>query len=67
MAYTQTDIDQLKAILARGVLRGKINGEEVEFAGFAELRAVIRAAETEVAGMSGGGMIVTYPTTSRGL
>lgn len=67
MSFTQMDVDALKSMLARGVRRGRVGGEEVEYADFAELRSVLRMAEAEVAGISSTGLSVQYPTTSRGL
>lgn len=67
MAWTQSDIDALKSAMARGVKRVRINGEEVEYASIAEMKAVLSMMETELAGDSRKAIKVTYPTTSRGL
>lgn len=67
MAYQQSDIDALKRAAARGVKRGRINGEEVEFGTLAELRRQIAEMEAEVAGGNAGAMSVSYANAGRGL
>ena len=67
MAWTQTDIDTLKAAIARGVRRVRINGEEVEYQSLKEMRQALEMMESEVAGANRKTMQVVYPTTSRGL
>lgn len=67
MAYQQSDIDALKRHAARGVKRGKINGEEVEFVSLAEMRRQIAEMEAEVAGGTAGAMNVSYAKAGRGL
>ncbi|MCA2014388.1 hypothetical protein LCM17_23055 [Cereibacter sphaeroides] len=69
MAYTQTDIDNLKRAIARGARRLKLgNGEEVEYFSLAEMRTALRDMEAEVAGNAeAGAFTVSYPRTSRGL
>lgn len=67
MAWTQTDIDALKAAMARGVKVARINGEMVEYASMSEMRATLAMMENEVAGVSRRTIDVIYPTTGRGL
>lgn len=67
MAYTQAEIDALKRAAARGVKRGKMNGEEVEFVSLAEMRRQIREMEAELAADGGGALSISYPKTLRGL
>lgn len=67
MAWTQTDIDALKAAMARGVKMGRQGNEIVEYASLAEMRSVLAMMETEVAGTSRAAITVTYPHTTRGL
>lgn len=66
MAYTQAEIDALKKAAARGVKRGKVDGEEVEFASLAEMRRQISVMEAELAADGSGGLSVSYPKTLRG-
>ena len=68
MAFEQSDIDNLKAAIARGVRKVRINGEEVEYNSFDDMRRALRMMEAEVnATPRGGRFKVTYPKTSRGL
>lgn len=68
MAYTQAEIDALKAAAARGATRGRIGGEEVQFDTLAAMRKQIRAMEAELAQAQGTTMpSVSYPRTTRGL
>ncbi|WP_146592329.1 phage head-tail joining protein [Puniceibacterium confluentis] len=67
MAYSQTDIDALKAAVAKGVTRLRMNGEEVQYGSLAEMRRQIRVMEDELAGANSGAITVSYPHTSRGL
>ncbi|NVK57318.1 MAG: hypothetical protein HWE26_17075 [Alteromonadaceae bacterium] len=67
MAYSQDQVDALRAALARGATRYKLNGEEVTFASLAEMRRQLRDMETEIAGGSVAGPTLSYPKTSRGL
>ncbi|MDP1620403.1 MAG: hypothetical protein Q8K33_24165 [Cypionkella sp.] len=67
MAFTQTDADNLRAAIARGAKRVRINGEEVEYASMAELRAALAMVDAELAGASRSGFAVIYPRTGRGL
>ncbi|WP_273281063.1 phage head-tail joining protein [Pseudooceanicola atlanticus] len=67
MAYTQADIDNLKAAAARGATRMRMNGEEVQFPSLAEMRRQIREMENELAGNSASGLSISYPMTTRGL
>lgn len=67
MAWTQTDIDTLKAAMARGVKRARINGEEVEYASISEMQTVLAMMEAEVGSTSRASFGVVYPNTERGL
>ncbi len=68
MAWTQGDIDGLKAAIARGARRVRINGEEVEYASMAEMMRALARMEAEVSGSSSRyGFAVILPTTERGL
>ncbi|SOH93366.1 hypothetical protein SAMN06273572_10242 [Monaibacterium marinum] len=65
-AYTQADVDCLRAALARGVLKATINGESVEYASMAEMRKQINIMQADIEGVTRG-LRTHYPTTSRGL
>jgi len=67
MAFTTEDRDALKAAIARGVRRARINGEEVEFDTLSGMRARLRMIEAEIAGTAEGTPSVSYPKTTRGL
>ena len=67
MAYTQTDIDALKAAVAKGATRLRMNGEEVQYGSLAEMRRQIRVMEDELTGATTAGPRASYPLTSRGL
>lgn len=67
MAFTQSDADNLRRAIARGVRTVKMNGEEVQYNTFAEMKAALAMIEAELAGASGGGFAVVYPRTGRGL
>ena len=67
MAWTQTDIDNLKAAMARGIKSARINGEMIEYGSMKEMRQVLEMMTAEVAGASRSAITITYPTTTRGL
>ena len=67
MAFTTTDIDNLKKAIASGVRTVQRNGEMVTYNSFAEMHAALRLMEEEVAGASAKAVKVAYPATSRGL
>lgn len=67
MAYTQAQVDALKALAAKGVLRGRVGGEEVQFQSLGELRRQIKVMEDEIAGGAAGAMTVSYAKATRGL
>ena len=67
MAWTQSDIDALKAALARGVKVVQMGSERVEYASTADMKSVLAMMEAEVSGSGRGSISVVYPTTSRGL
>jgi len=66
LAYTQDQIDSLKAAVAKGVTRLKMGDEEVQFASLADMRRQIREMESEVVGATAN-MSISFPKTSRGL
>jgi hypothetical protein len=67
MAYSQSDIDALKAAVAKGVTRLRMNGEEVQYGSLAEMRRQIRVMEDELNGVGSNAVKASYPLTSRGL
>jgi len=67
MPYTQDDIDALKKMRAKGIKRGKVNGEEVEFESDAVMLRRIREMEAELRGTPTPGLSIAYPKTLRGL
>ena len=62
MAFTQTDIDALDALYAKGAQRMRNGNEEVQF--HTTLRARMLA---DVSGTSSAKFTVSYPTAERGL
>ncbi|MEP5730374.1 MAG: hypothetical protein ABJL67_13515 [Sulfitobacter sp.] len=67
MAYTQVQIDLLKSNAAKGILRGRLGDEEVQFASLKEMRRQISVMEAELRGQPRGALGISYPKTSRGL
>ncbi|NVK20637.1 MAG: hypothetical protein HWE30_18250 [Methylocystaceae bacterium] len=67
MAYSQDQVDALRAALARGVTRLRMNGEEVQYGSLAEMRRQLREMEAEMSGAAVSGPVVSYVKTSRGL
>lgn len=70
MAWTQSDIDALKAAIATGARRARMsNGEEVEYRTLEEMRTALRLMEAEVnAAVSSPGLFtVMQPRVGRGL
>ena len=67
MAYTQEHVDALKEAVARGAVRVRMNGEEVQYSSLAEMRRQIQVMEAELAGDTAGTMTASYPKTTRGL
>lgn len=67
MAWTQTDIDTLKAAIARGVREVRINGEMVQYQSMKEMKQALEMMTAEVSGTSRSAVQIVYPTTSRGL
>ncbi|GAA5073511.1 hypothetical protein GCM10023209_19510 [Roseibacterium beibuensis] len=66
----QANIDNLEAAMGRGLRRAKINGEEVEYNGPAEMRQALAYFRSELSriatGAVRGGLAVSYTTTGRG-
>lgn len=67
MAYSQDQVDALRAALARGVTRVRMNGEEVQYGSLGEMRRQLREMEAELAGAPVAGPVISYVKTSRGL
>jgi hypothetical protein len=67
MAFTQTDIDNLEAAIARGVKKVKQGDEEVEYRSLSEMERTLRSMRQSVAPRSSRRIAATYPRTSRGL
>jgi hypothetical protein len=67
MAFTQTDIDNLEAAIARGVKKVKQGDEEVEYRSLSEMERTLRRMRQSVAPGSSRRIAATYPRTSRGL
>ena len=68
MAWTQTEIDELKKNMAKGIQTAMINGEMVTFRTLAEMRELLGVMETSVNGGASASRVKTFhPTTSRGL
>jgi hypothetical protein len=53
MAWTQTDIDKLKAAMAQGARRVKYADREVEYRDLAEMRQTLGLMESEVNAAAG--------------
>lgn len=66
MAFTQTDIDKMKAAIATGAKTLQIGTERVEYWSLAEMREALAVMEAEVSG-STSRIPVSQPDTSRGL
>lgn len=59
MAFTQTDIDRLKAAMASGVLTVEIEGKRITYRSMAELERALARAEAEVAAASNSSVTVS--------
>ena len=66
MTYTQTDIDRMKAAIAKGARVVQRGDERVEYRGIPEMRRVLAEMEAEVNGTVRA-FTKLVPTTSRGL
>lgn len=55
MAWSQSDIDTLKAAMAKGVKRVRYSSGEVEYQSASEMMELLRTMEREVAADSSGG------------
>jgi hypothetical protein len=53
MAYSQTDLDAVKAAIASGTLRIRFDGREVEYRTLSDLERVKVLIESELAGQTG--------------
>lgn len=67
MAYSQDQVTALRAAIAKGVTRLRMDGEEVQFASLAEMRRQLQQMEAEIAGRPVTGPVISYANTSRGL
>jgi len=67
MAYSQAQVDDLRAAIARGATRVRMGDEEVQFASLAEMRRQLREMEAEMLGAPVSGPVVSYAKASRGL
>jgi len=67
MAYSQAQVDELRAAIARGAARLRQGDEEVQYASLAEMRRQLREMEAEMQGAPVTGPVVSYAKTSRGL
>jgi hypothetical protein len=48
MSYTQTQIDAMRAAIATGAMKVRMNGEEVTYRTLAEMRSVLAEMERDV-------------------
>ena len=64
MAYSQADLDQLQAMIAKGIKRGRLNGEEFEFRDLNEMYDLEKRLKRELGQTSKGRLV--YPSTSSG-
>lgn len=67
MAFTQTDIDALDALYAKGAQRMRNGNEEVQFRTVAEYTTLRARMLADVSGTSSAKFTVSYPTAERGL
>lgn len=50
MAFTQSDIDRLKAAIAQGTLTVEVEGRRVTYRSVAEMREILKMMQDEVNG-----------------
>ncbi|MEQ3631580.1 MAG: hypothetical protein ABNG97_09760 [Sulfitobacter sp.] len=67
MAFTQTDIDNLKEAIGRGVRKVKQGDEEVEYRSITEMEKTLRMMNADVQPASARKMTVHFPRSNRGL
>lgn len=67
MAYTQAQLDELDAAIARGVLEVQNLDGRLKYRSLEEMQRVRRVIADELAGRASGAPSVIYPTTGRGL
>jgi hypothetical protein len=67
MAFSESDIDNLEAAIARGVRKVKQGEEEVEYRSLAEMKETLRTLKASVSPVTSPKISATYPRTSRGL
>ena len=66
MAWTQSDVDALKAALAKGVKVLRMDHEWVEFQSTSDMMKTLRLMEAEVAGKPAASFDKVTPVSSRG-
>ncbi|MAY85572.1 MAG: hypothetical protein CML02_02440 [Pseudooceanicola sp.] len=64
MAYSQSDLDQLQRMIAKGIKRGRLNGEEVEFRDLNQMWALEKRIKRELGQIES--RRVVNPSTSSG-
>lgn len=67
MSYNLDQVDALRAAIAKGVTRVRMDGEEVQYASLADMRRQLQQMEAEIAGRPVTGPVLSYAYTSRGL
>lgn len=67
MAFSQSDIDNLKAAIARGARKVKQGDEEIEFTSLADMQKTLRMMQAEVTPSVIRPIATIYPRTGRGL
>lgn len=61
MAFTQTDIDKLKAAIGTGARKVRYSdGREVEYRTLAEMREVLTMMQADVSSSSGSGAVRSF-------
>lgn len=69
-AYTSTDLVNIKAAIASGVMTATIAGEMVQYRSLPEMLKIKRLIEADLAAASGTAITafpVRYPSTDRGV
>ena len=74
MAFTQSDVDNLKEAIATGLTQASIQGELVQYRSLAEMKEILRMMSQDISAGSGAvkssrvaGLGVSYVNPSRGL
>lgn len=50
VSYTQNDVDKLRSMMAKGLLKGSVAGEAFEFRSLSEMRSLLAEMQASVAG-----------------